>query len=390
MKDGREKVGSGNDHKIDGPAAVLQLPKMRRLTLPFGPVLQKGSGGRSTLHEHYIREIPLAGGGLGCALWDGGLVLARWVYKNGHRVFSGRTVLELGCGVGLAGIMAAHWASNVILTDYIQDTVDNALYNVKVNCGGEDDDNDGGDYSEDPSGDSFTWNIAERVSARVLDWDLELAAGQGAPSPSSANDEHDSASKDESICTLEKSQFSFVQPWFWCRTCWPSDDSCGVCVPCGKACHSSHELLARDPAKFKCDCRKRQSTPSCSAVVQLAPIDAVDIIIGSELTYNLLSTKSLAFVVNKYLKPGGVFYEVLSDDRDGVSQFAAEMSSMRFTMKKVPAGGEFVGQFGTRKWSKQESETYSFYTWRKPTATAVEGDGANVTILDSSLPDMTA
>ena len=37
---------------------------------------------------------------------------------------------------------------------------------------------------------------------------------------------------------------------------------------------------------------------------------------GSELTYSPLSVYTLIKVISKYLKPDGVFYEVLSDDRD--------------------------------------------------------------------------
>jgi hypothetical protein len=48
-------------------------------------------------------------------------------------------------------------------------------------------------------------------------------------------------------------------------------------------------------------------------------VPRVDIIFGSELTYSLLSVKSLVQVILRYLKEDGVFYEILSDDRDGVS-----------------------------------------------------------------------
>jgi hypothetical protein len=384
MKDGREKVGdAAGAHKID--AAGPMLPKIRRLTLPFGPPTPETSSDgkrcsrrnfeRSTVYEHYIREIPLAGGGLGCALWDGGLVLARWVFKNGPRVFLNRTVLELGCGVGLAGILAAHWASSVVLTDYIQETVDNALYNAKINCG------KGADSGSDPDADGFVWDISSRVSARMLDWDRELALAADADGSGVS-----SAADDDALpCTVEGSPYSLVQSWLWCRTCWPADDSCGVCVPCSRRCHLTHDLVPQEAAKFRCDCRKRSGV-SCSALSPPPPIAPVDIIIGSELTYNLLSTKSLAFVVNKYLRPGGVFYEVLSDDRDGVTEFADLMLGLGFTMVKVAAGGEFVGSFGTRKWSKQDSETYSFYTWRKPW----RGDALAEAPDPPYLPDMEA
>ena len=51
--------------------------------------------------------------------------MAAWCLHAGCsrmvHLFSGKTVLELGCGVGLPGIVAAHWASHVYLTDYVED-----------------------------------------------------------------------------------------------------------------------------------------------------------------------------------------------------------------------------------------------------------------------------
>ena len=91
----------------------------------------------------------------------------------------------------------------------------------------------------------------------------------------------------------------------------------------------------------------------------------MDVIIGAELTYNLLSCASLAAVVDRFLAPNGVFFEVLSDDRDGVSVFTREIESRGFLTQKEPVPKALTGSFCTRKWSKQEAETYSFFTWRR-------------------------
>jgi len=45
-------------------------------------------------------------------------------------------------------------------------------------------------------------------------------------------------------------------------------------------------------------------------------IPRCEVIIGSELTYSTLSVQNLSRVIEKYLAPGGVFYEILSDDRE--------------------------------------------------------------------------
>ena len=36
-------------------------------------------------HRIFIRELCVATGALGCALWDGGVILARWIYDNPQR-----------------------------------------------------------------------------------------------------------------------------------------------------------------------------------------------------------------------------------------------------------------------------------------------------------------
>src|SRR5690606_24539521 len=44
-------------------------------------------------------------------------------------------------------------------------------------------------------------------------------------------------------------------------------------------------------------------------------LELADIMLGSELTYMEKNVDPLIRVVKKYLKPDGVFYHVLSDDR---------------------------------------------------------------------------
>jgi hypothetical protein len=37
-------------------------------------------------HTVFIRELCVASGALGCALWDGGVILSRWIYDNPDRL----------------------------------------------------------------------------------------------------------------------------------------------------------------------------------------------------------------------------------------------------------------------------------------------------------------
>lgn len=330
MLGGREKVGVPVD------LAMPALPKKnRRLTFPFGPACD-GVDGRDTIHEHFIREIPLANGALGCALWDGGLVLTRWLYANGEAVFAravahhqqrdganrlgnarNARVLELGCGVGLAGIMAAHFipdGGEVVLTDYIPDALHNCRYNVGINHV------DAADIPAELGKElrpAYDFAVAPRLRVAYLDWDAELRLHTAKCAAAAADVQAAEAA--------HAAQQSAVE------------------LPEGVA------LFAATPRSF-------------------------DVILGAELTYNLLSCESLAHVVDKYLADDGVFHEVLSDDRDGVGVFIAHIERLGFATQRRPVPQEFVGNFGTRKWSRQNDETYSLYTWSRKAAAAAASE----------------
>ena len=58
-------------------------------------------------------------------------------------------------------------------------------------------------------------------------------------------------------------------------------------------------------------------------------------------------------VVDRYLKPDGVFYEVLSEDRDGVGAFVESIQRLGFIVEVMDAPEKFYRNFNTRSWSKQ-------------------------------------
>jgi predicted nicotinamide N-methyase len=64
-------------------------------------------------------------------LWTSSFALARVCLEE--EPLAGRTVLELGCGVGLAGIAAARAGATVTLTDYEHDALAFARWNVDAN-----------------------------------------------------------------------------------------------------------------------------------------------------------------------------------------------------------------------------------------------------------------
>ena len=79
-----------------------------------------------------IGQIEIFPHGLdGLKLWEAGIVISRNVINN-HDLFKGKSVLELGSGVGIGGITLKNWTecSPVPMTDYSVPVVENA----KKNC----------------------------------------------------------------------------------------------------------------------------------------------------------------------------------------------------------------------------------------------------------------
>jgi predicted nicotinamide N-methyase len=66
-------------------------------------------------------------------LWSSSLEMARWCLEDLN--LKGLRVLELGCGVGLAGIAASASGAHVTMTDYEEDALLFTRYNVQANMG---------------------------------------------------------------------------------------------------------------------------------------------------------------------------------------------------------------------------------------------------------------
>jgi predicted nicotinamide N-methyase len=67
-------------------------------------------------------------------LWTSSLALAE--YCLGQPALHGKTVLDLGCGLGLSGIAAARCGASVVFADYEQDAVWFAEWNARANLDG--------------------------------------------------------------------------------------------------------------------------------------------------------------------------------------------------------------------------------------------------------------
>ena len=369
---------------MDARAAKEQNEPNESATLAAVAGRQRAKGRTGGVHFH-IRELNMLAGGLGCALWDGAVVLARWIAANPH-VFVGQTVMELGAGCGLPGIVAARVASRVVLTEYIPELVRNLEYNIGINSkdadsGSDEDDDDRDDTSVYP-----VWHRDLRpiASAAFLDWlqvpDPRAPPDGGAALAAAAATAAAAAARPACSRAIHGRGYR-VQVWNACLDCFPTLPDNGVCDACAAACHAGHRLGPRQESRFRCDCgdggggacqisdapppRSELLVPAASG----AALAQVDILLGAEITYNTLSIEALANVVDTYLKPDGVFYETLSNDRDGVDAFVDEMARRGFAVARCAADRGYLGNYNTRDWSFQNVESYTFYTFSRPAST---------------------
>ena len=81
-----------------------------------------------------IEQGEVAAGSTGAAVWKAGSLLADFMATDGTSTIRGQRVLELGCGTGLCGIVAARLgASGVVLTDASDAVLQRAMGNVARN-----------------------------------------------------------------------------------------------------------------------------------------------------------------------------------------------------------------------------------------------------------------
>lgn len=70
----------------------------------------------------------------GLRLWEAGIVLSRYVVNN-SQLFKNKRVLELGAGVGIAGMAAKKWTecSSIEMTDYEPQVLESIKRNMDKN-----------------------------------------------------------------------------------------------------------------------------------------------------------------------------------------------------------------------------------------------------------------
>ncbi|GAB0093324.1 protein-lysine N-methyltransferase EEF2KMT [Sergentomyia squamirostris] len=112
----------------------------------FLRVQQLASVDQTQVYKHYrvalnnaivsVRETTrlITDGTTGLRTWPASLALCEWFTHNLSK-FSGKTVIELGAGIGMAGIVLAQIANNckILLTDFHERVLNFLIENIKEN-----------------------------------------------------------------------------------------------------------------------------------------------------------------------------------------------------------------------------------------------------------------
>ncbi len=89
----------------------------------FDQLLKKNSGDPGVIDE----QIPYW-----AELWPSAIALSEYIVEH-KDLFVGNSVLEIGCGLGLPGIVAGMQGAKVTLTDYLQGAIEFAAFNWQLN-----------------------------------------------------------------------------------------------------------------------------------------------------------------------------------------------------------------------------------------------------------------
>lgn len=114
-------------HTLNLEGLTLQLDSLTNFDELFDELLAKGEDSEEVRDE----RIPYW-----ADLWPSAVALSRYLVQSGI-VTPETTVIEIGCGLGLPGIVAGKLgAKEVLFTDYLEEALGYARHNWELNCRG--------------------------------------------------------------------------------------------------------------------------------------------------------------------------------------------------------------------------------------------------------------
>ena len=154
QKLGGDGFAAALDELQQRPVVVETLDEQRRVfSLPPGAIT--------------LRELTFGTAGLGYSVWDAGVGMSLWLSQHAEAV-RGKRVLELGSGVGIAGIAAALCGgAHVTLSDY----------GFAADGGGAEADARAELLRSNLEENARRSGVSERCDAVALDWHASLRQG---------------------------------------------------------------------------------------------------------------------------------------------------------------------------------------------------------------------
>jgi predicted nicotinamide N-methyase len=115
-------------HSLSIGTLTVQLDSLTNFDELFDRLLEKGDDSEEVQDE----RIPYW-----ADLWPSAVALSRYMTESGI-IQPDTTVVEIGCGLGLPGIVAGMLgAKEVVFTDYLEEPLEYAKRNWALNCSGE-------------------------------------------------------------------------------------------------------------------------------------------------------------------------------------------------------------------------------------------------------------
>jgi len=112
----------------------LEVPPSYQLGGPLHNTFQRPITLPAPMNEVVIQEHRALVGSTGTKVWNSSLLLAHWIVEHGEQWISGRSLLEVGCGTGLPGLVAKKaGAARVRLTDGCADVLPLCQHSIEVN-----------------------------------------------------------------------------------------------------------------------------------------------------------------------------------------------------------------------------------------------------------------